>query len=87
MSLRVCCVEGNDLGCSSGACRLPRHGPVHQELLPYTPLMHWVRAMDARAYQHLARTYTNAIAKLYEREVRAFFEDAKNRVVATKKCV
>uniref|UniRef100_A0A6A7G1L6 Exocyst complex component 1-like n=3 Tax=Hirondellea gigas TaxID=1518452 RepID=A0A6A7G1L6_9CRUS len=72
---------------SSGAGRvcLPRHSCVHTELEPYTPLMHWVRAMDTRAYQHLSRTYTHAISKLYDREVRSFFDEARTRVVAGKK--
>ena len=41
--------------------------------------------MDSRAYEHLCATYTAAIAKLYDREVKAFFEEARNRVVAVRK--
>ncbi|KAA0187594.1 hypothetical protein HAZT_HAZT005624 [Hyalella azteca] len=70
---------------NTGPLVLPRHSHIHEELTPYTPLMHWVRAMDDRSYQHLTRTYCSAISKVYEREVRMFFEEARTRVVAGKK--
>lgn len=70
---------------STGPLVLPRHNHIHEELNPYHSLMHWVRAMDDRSYHHLSKTYCSAISKVYEREVRIFFEEARNRVVAGKK--
>lgn len=65
---------------------LPRHGSIHTELLPYTPLMHWIRALDHRAYQHLNKTYASSISKLYERDIRLFFEEARQRISGGRRC-
>lgn len=71
---------GETLSLHAEQLTLPRHGSIHTELLPYTPLMHWVRALDHRAYQHLNKTYASSISKLYERDIRLFFEEARQRI-------
>lgn len=59
---------------------LPRHSNIHKELHQYIPLMHWIRAMDKGAYDHLNKTYTASICKLYERDIRLFFDEAQQRI-------
>ncbi|XP_066983031.1 exocyst complex component 1 [Macrobrachium rosenbergii] len=71
---------GETLSLHAEQLTLPRHGSIHTELSPYTPLMHWVRALDHKAYQHLNKTYANSISKLYERDIRLFFEEARQRI-------
>uniref|UniRef100_A0A0P4W1N6 Exocyst complex component Sec3 PIP2-binding N-terminal domain-containing protein n=1 Tax=Scylla olivacea TaxID=85551 RepID=A0A0P4W1N6_SCYOL len=59
---------------------LPRHENLHAELQPYTRLIHWTQALDHRAYEHLTKTYVSSISKLYERDIRWFFEEARQRI-------
>ncbi len=64
----------------SSELTLPKHNH-HKELLPYQELMHWMKVMDRKAYDALAKVYTNSLSKIYERDVRVFFEQAKSLVV------
>ncbi|KAG8224578.1 hypothetical protein J437_LFUL003097 [Ladona fulva] len=52
----------------------PKH---HAQLAPYGPLLGWARAMDRRAYTALSRIYSSSIGKLYERDLRRLFEEAR----------
>ncbi|XP_046397854.1 exocyst complex component 1 isoform X2 [Ischnura elegans] len=52
----------------------PKH---HAQLAPYGPLLGWARAMDRRAYTALARVYSSSLGKLYERDLRRLFEEAR----------
>lgn len=64
----------------SNELTLPKHNH-HKELLPYQELMHWMKVMDRKAYDALAKVYTNSLSKIYERDIRVFFEQAKIMVV------
>ena len=64
---------------------LPRHENLHAELQPYTPLMHWTRALDLRAYHHLNKIYASSISKLYERDIRWFFDEARQRISGSRR--
>lgn len=72
---------GNDLGehqvmNSSSDLKLSKHNH-HRELNPYEELMHLLKVMDNNSYQALTRVYTNSLSKVYERDLRQFFEHAK----------
>lgn len=76
----------NDLGesqlnavASSGSAELVlmKHSAVHKELSSYNDLMHWLKSMDRKTYDGLTKVYTNAMSKVYERELRNFFDLAK----------
>ncbi|KAJ9582030.1 hypothetical protein L9F63_003613 [Diploptera punctata] len=56
---------------------LPKHNSIHRELEVYTELMHWCKAMDRKAYTALTKVYTNSLNKLYEMDIKQFFEEAK----------
>lgn len=58
---------------SSTELVLPNHLSVHQELTPYTELMHWIKAMDRSRYDMLTGVYTKYLSINYEREIRNFF--------------
>jgi len=59
---------------------LPLRTRLHQELLPYSRLMHWLKQVEPKNYQQLQSTYTCSLEKLYQRDLDRFFEDAFVRV-------
>lgn len=46
--------------------------------------MHWLKLMDRKAFVSLTRVYVQSLGKLYARDVRTFFEEAKLRVLGPK---
>lgn len=56
---------------------LTMHSNVHEALLTYSELMHWIKSMNRKAYDGLTRVYTTSMCKVYEREIRNFFELAR----------
>lgn len=78
----------NDLGesqinaASSGSTEmvLTKHTAVHKELSAYNELMHWLKSMDRKAYDGLTRVYTSAMSKVYERELKNFFDLARSSI-------
>lgn len=59
---------------------LPKHTTVHRELAPFAELMHWLKAMDDKSFEKLAKIYTNSLCKIYERDIRQFFDTARAHV-------
>lgn len=74
---------GNDLGETVSSHRddlkLPKHHH-HRELGAYQELMHWMKAMDTNAYEGLTKVYTSSLSKVYERDLRQFFDQSKHQV-------
>lgn len=74
---------GNDLGETVSANRedlkLPKHHH-HRELGAYQELMHWMKAMDYNAYDALTKVYTSSLSKVYERDIRQFFDQSKHLI-------
>ena len=74
---------GNDLGESTSSHRddlkLPKHHH-HRELGAYQELMHWMKAMDPNAYDALTKVYTSSLSKVYERDIRQFFDQSKQMI-------
>ncbi|XP_047025103.1 exocyst complex component 1 isoform X3 [Helicoverpa zea] len=62
------------LGNEAGEARASRH---HAELLPYAPFMRWLKDMDDKAFEGLARVYTGTWARRHERELRAACDAAR----------
>lgn len=82
--------EGNDMGLMSSSTQLnelalPQHNAVHKELVPYSELMHWMKVMDNKSYNLLRKVYEDNLGKLYERDFKKFFEDAKQNVLSTRR--
>ncbi|XP_046744166.1 exocyst complex component 1 [Diprion similis] len=78
---------GNDIGETSTLTTdltLPTHQAVHRELEPYTELMRLLRALDNKAFTQLTKVYTGTMSKLYQRDLKLFFEEAKTRVTSKK---
>ena len=63
---------------------LAKHGKLHAQLQMYAPLMHWLKATDHGCYEKLLEVYTNSICKLYERDLRQFFDEARSKVIGLR---
>lgn len=61
---------------------LPQHSGVHRELYAYTELMHWMKVMDKKIYDSLKEVYTTSLGKLYDRDLRALFNSARDKIGA-----
>ncbi|XP_014297281.1 exocyst complex component 1 isoform X2 [Microplitis demolitor] len=77
---------GNDIGETSSALDLilPMHSSVHRELEPYTDLMQLLRALDYKTFSQLIKVYTNTMSKLYQRDFKIFFEEAKTCLINSR---
>ncbi|XP_048832225.1 exocyst complex component 1 isoform X2 [Brienomyrus brachyistius] len=64
---------------------LPKHNPLHRDLLRYAKLMEWLKVTQWEKYEGLMATYVEYMARLYEREIKDFFEVAKLKMVGTSK--
>ncbi|XP_075975152.1 exocyst complex component Sec3 [Anticarsia gemmatalis] len=54
----------------------------HPELLPYAPFMRWLKDMDDKSFDALAKVYVSTWSRVYEREVRAAVETARTALAA-----
>ncbi|KAM4548693.1 exocyst complex component 1 isoform 2-T4 [Odontesthes bonariensis] len=64
---------------------LPKHSPLHRDLLRYAKLMEWLKNTHREKYEGLSRTYVDYMSRLYEREIKDFFEVAKMKMAGTSK--
>ncbi|XP_070552598.1 exocyst complex component 1-like isoform X2 [Ptychodera flava] len=72
--------QGETLGRHSNELTLPKHYSSHRDLLPYTDLMLWLKRADQTSFTKLFKVYATSLSKLYDREIREFFESARMRV-------
>ncbi|XP_010015884.1 PREDICTED: exocyst complex component 1-like [Nestor notabilis] len=63
----------------------PSHALHHEELAPYTPLMAWLRNANPVLFCDLPKVYAQNLSRLYDREIKAFFEQAKTFLVGRRK--
>ncbi|KAI1234655.1 Exocyst complex component 1, partial [Lamprotornis superbus] len=70
-------MQGNSQAPALGTVAAPSHGPHHEELLPYTPLVSWLRNINPALFWDLPKVYSQNLGRLYEREIKALFEQAK----------
>ncbi|KAM4053315.1 exocyst complex component 1 isoform 5-T5 [Anomaloglossus baeobatrachus] len=64
---------------------LPNHHPFHRDLLRYAKLMEWLKTTEYPRYEGLTKNYIDYIVRLYDREIRDFFEVAKNKMTGVAK--
>ncbi|XP_066588427.1 exocyst complex component 1 [Prorops nasuta] len=78
---------GNDVGDTSMSMTdlvLPAHQAVHHELEPYTELMQLLRSLDNKAFVQLTKVYTRTMSMLYKRDLKHFFEEARNKLIGKR---
>jgi len=79
---------GNDTEhLDAGTChlKLSRRKHIHKELMKYSELVHWLKAMDPKSFATLQATYRQNLCKLYEKDIRRFFEMARFKVSGNSK--
>ncbi|XP_061094174.1 exocyst complex component 1 isoform X2 [Conger conger] len=64
---------------------LPKHSALHRDLLRYAKLMEWLKNTQREKYEGLTGTYVDYMTRLYEREIKDFFEVAKMKMAGTSK--
>uniref|UniRef100_H0WT03 Exocyst complex component 1 n=1 Tax=Otolemur garnettii TaxID=30611 RepID=H0WT03_OTOGA len=64
---------------------LPNHHPFHRDLLRYAKLMEWLKSTDYGKYEGLTKNYMDYLSRLYEREIKDFFEVVKIKMTGTTK--
>jgi hypothetical protein len=60
--------------------RLPPLNAMHLELIAYMDLMLWIKSVDSTCYSSLLQKYTMSTQKVYDRNVKALFEEARVRI-------
>ncbi|XP_075369428.1 exocyst complex component 1-like [Mycteria americana] len=63
----------------------PNHGLHHEELVPYAPLMAWLRNTNPVLFCDLPKVYAQNLGRLYDREIKVFFEQAKTFLLGRRK--
>ncbi|XP_064015383.1 exocyst complex component 1-like [Pogoniulus pusillus] len=63
----------------------PSHELHHEQLLPYTPLMAWLRNANLALFCDLPKVYAQNLSRLYEQEIKAFFERAQTFLLGRRK--
>ncbi len=74
---------GNDtmnLDAGGQQLKLSRRKHIHKELLKYSDLVHWLKDMDPKAFSALQGLYRENLCKLYDKDIKKFFEAARFRV-------
>ncbi|XP_072857337.2 exocyst complex component 1 isoform X2 [Pogona vitticeps] len=64
---------------------LPNHHPFHRDLLRYAKLMEWLKNTDYGKYEGLTENYMSYLSRLYDREIKDFFEVAKIKMTGATK--
>ncbi|XP_056621064.1 exocyst complex component 1 isoform X4 [Triplophysa dalaica] len=77
--------QSNTLAQHTADLTLPKHSPLHRDLLRYAKLMEWLKNTQRDKYEGLSRTYVDYMTRLYEREIKDFFEVAKIKMAGTSK--
>lgn len=59
---------------------LPNHSLFYSTLLPYTPLIRWVKANNRPAFDSLVSQYLSTMKAQYDRELHQFFDFMKDKL-------
>ena len=57
--------------------KLTKRRHIHRELAKYAELVHWLKTMDPASFSNLQSIYRTSVCKLYEKDLRLFFEAAR----------
>ncbi|KAG7464939.1 hypothetical protein MATL_G00170930 [Megalops atlanticus] len=61
-----------------------RPAKFHKHLLKYAPLMDWLRESSPQVFQQLVKVYAENIGKLYDRQMKDFFDAARLQLSVAK---
>ena len=71
-------------GPSASQLKLTKRRRSHRELAQYAELVHWLKTMDPQSFTSLQSIYRTSVCKLYEKDLRVFFETARFRISGNK---
>ena len=71
-------------GPSVSQLKLIKRRRSHRELAQYAELVHWLKTMDPQSFTQLQSIYRTSVCKLYEKDLRLFFEAARFRISGNK---
>uniref|UniRef100_A0A670YC95 Exocyst complex component 1 n=1 Tax=Pseudonaja textilis TaxID=8673 RepID=A0A670YC95_PSETE len=77
--------QSSTLAQHSAELTLPNHHPFHRDLLRYAKLMEWLKNTDYGKYEGLTKNYMDYLSRLYDREIKDFFEVAKIKMTGATK--
>ncbi|GCB69749.1 hypothetical protein scyTo_0005534 [Scyliorhinus torazame] len=81
-------LQGNDQSISlmqqSGELIFPNHKLYQDELLPFSPLMAWMKSNSSAIFADLSKVYAENIRKLYDKQTKEFFDLVKYRLTGIK---
>uniref|UniRef100_UPI00398F3899 exocyst complex component 1-like isoform X1 n=1 Tax=Pristiophorus japonicus TaxID=55135 RepID=UPI00398F3899 len=81
-------LQGNDQSTSlmqqSGELIFPNHKAYQDDLLPYCPLMAWLKSNSPVIFTDLSKVYAENIRKLYDKQIKEFFDLVKFRLTGIK---
>ncbi|TRY63894.1 hypothetical protein TCAL_07692 [Tigriopus californicus] len=78
---------GNDkenLDSGHGQLKLARRKHIHKELMKYSELVHWMKDMDPKGFTDLQSSYRQNLCKLYDKDIKKFFDLASYRISGGK---
>ncbi|CAG0912887.1 unnamed protein product [Notodromas monacha] len=61
---------------------LAGHSAIHRLLRPYTHLSLWLKDADPPAHEDLIKEYAKSVSRLYDRDIKQFFLDARKAIGA-----
>jgi hypothetical protein len=61
---------------------LAGHSAIHRLLRPYTTLSLWLKDADPPAHEDLIKAYATSVSRLYQRDIKQFFQDARKAIGA-----
>ncbi|XP_062502938.1 exocyst complex component 1-like isoform X2 [Corticium candelabrum] len=67
---------------TNSSLMLRSHTVYHQELLPYSKLMGWLRDVDSKQYQEICKLYSAHMGRVYDKELKGFMELVKQSLVS-----
>lgn len=67
-----------------GELQLTRRRNIHKELIRFAELVHWMKTMDPKNFNALQSTYRTSLCKLYDKDIKKFFENARFKISGNK---
>lgn len=61
------------------------HKMCFQILLPFLPLVHWLKSMDNLKFEKSVQSYSHAMRNVYKKEIREFFSELKSMTIKEHK--
>ncbi|KAG9341726.1 hypothetical protein JZ751_018790 [Albula glossodonta] len=82
--VRACVTAGQGRSLQWEEDLILKPGRFHKQLLQYAPLMCWLRESSPRVFQQLTKVYAENIGRLFDRQMKDFFDAARLQLSIAK---